>query len=260
MARTYEAMEKAAREITRKPESVTPGKQESKAPDPLESKQAAVPHPADCFRLSPRSFEEYSRLKNSLVALLPSARERSILFCGAGPEDGASTIVRNFALFLSAVSERVLLVEANLHTPCLHVDFGFDSEPGLRECLDGRRTALDVVREIPGQRRFSFMTCGRNEENQLSLFDQEAVESMLQSVKTEHDWVLLNAPPLNRYDDATVLAAAMDGAVLVVRAEKTRLEVAQNAKQRLEEGHAKVLGVVFNGRKMRIPGWIYRRL
>ena len=56
------------------------------------------------------------------------------------------------------------------------------------------------------------------------------------------------------------LADNGDGVVLVVRAEKTRWEVAQSARERLENGKSNILGVVLNDRKLHIPGWIYRRL
>jgi len=48
--------------------------------------------------------------------------------------------------------------------------------------------------------------------------------------------------------------------VLVVRAEETRLEVAQAAVQRLRQANAKLLGSVFNARRFYMPNWLYRLL
>ena len=52
----------------------------------------------------------------------------------------------------------------------------------------------------------------------------------------------------------------MDGVVLVVQAENTRWEVAQSAKERIEDENIKILGAVLNKRKMHIPGWAYKIL
>jgi Mrp family chromosome partitioning ATPase len=52
----------------------------------------------------------------------------------------------------------------------------------------------------------------------------------------------------------------MDGVVMVVQAEKTRWEVAQSARQRMEHDKVKILGVVLNKRQMHIPEWAYKML
>ena len=59
-------------------------------------------------------------------------------------------------------------------------------------------------------------------------------------------------------NDAASLAAGMDGVILVVEAEKTRWEVAENARKSIKGGNRKVLGVPLNKREYHIPSWLYR--
>ena len=73
-------------------------------------------------------------------------------------------------------------------------------------------------------------------------------------------WVIIDGPPVTTYPDSSNLAVVADGAILVVRAEKTRWEVAQKAIKVLNEAGAAVLGGVLNGRKYHIPEFIYKRL
>jgi Mrp family chromosome partitioning ATPase len=49
----------------------------------------------------------------------------------------------------------------------------------------------------------------------------------------------------------------MDGVVLVVEAEKTRWEVAEQAKRTLEDSGARVLGAVLSRRQFHIPAAFY---
>jgi Mrp family chromosome partitioning ATPase len=79
-------------------------------------------------------------------------------------------------------------------------------------------------------------------------------------MKTQADWVMFDAPHINSYDDSIALAARVDGVIMVVEAEKTRWEVAEHAKQRVENSNGKILGVILNKRQSHIPDWLYKRL
>jgi Mrp family chromosome partitioning ATPase len=74
------------------------------------------------------------------------------------------------------------------------------------------------------------------------------------------DWVLFDAPPVNHFDEGLALSGMVDGVVMVIQAEKTRWEVAQSAKQRLEDSGGRILGVVLNKRKFYIPKWLYETI
>jgi Mrp family chromosome partitioning ATPase len=105
-----------------------------------------------------------------------------------------------------------------------------------------------------------YSVAGSPVANPFSLFESASISALIEEMRKEADWVLLTAPPVNAYNDAVALAKKVDGVVLVLEAEQTRWEVAQSAKERLEDARANILGVVLNNRKFHIPGWIYRRL
>jgi len=52
----------------------------------------------------------------------------------------------------------------------------------------------------------------------------------------------------------------VDGVVVVVEAEKTRWQVVENLKQKIENRGGNILGIVFNKRRFYIPDSIYRKL
>jgi len=79
-------------------------------------------------------------------------------------------------------------------------------------------------------------------------------------MKLKADWILIDTPPISISSDAIAIAAKADGVIMVIKAEKTRWEVAQNTKQRIEGGNGNIIGVVLNGRRFYIPKWLYQRL
>lgn len=63
----------------------------------------------------------------------------------------------------------------------------------------------------------------------------------------ETHMVLVDAPPVLPVTDSTLLAAAVDGTVMVVRHGKVRKEHVEVARDMLAGVNARVLGVVLNG-------------
>jgi Mrp family chromosome partitioning ATPase len=79
----------------------------------------------------------------------------------------------------------------------------------------------------------------------------------LQALRERFDWVIVDGPPATVYSDAGILAPLVDGVVLVVEAEKTRWQVAEQAKRTLEESGAQLLGAVLSRRQFHIPEALY---
>jgi Mrp family chromosome partitioning ATPase len=70
--------------------------------------------------------------------------------------------------------------------------------------------------------------------------------SILDELAAEGTVVVLDSPPALVVTDAAVLAAQMDGIVLVVRAGRTHREGAREVKRLFERIRAPILGVVIN--------------
>jgi len=72
--------------------------------------------------------------------------------------------------------------------------------------------------------------------------------------------VVLDTPPVLESPLALALAPTVDGVVLVVEAERTRVAVARAARDALVAGGANLLGVVLNRRRFHVPAGLYKRL
>lgn len=84
--------------------------------------------------------------------------------------------------------------------------------------------------------------------------------SNLNTLKFMFDFILVDCPSVTASAEAAFFASAVDGAILVVEAEKTRKEQVRSAISTMELAEAKVLGCVLNKRRYPIPSWLYRRI
>jgi len=249
VAKTYEALLKAEQEKVIPPEEVTV----------FDTNSQAKPHFLVSFKSVPQITEEYHRMRQSLLSASPLHSTKALLFASATKGEGTSTVITNFAITLATAGDKVLLVDANHRNPSLHELLSVEKNSGLTELLLDNKSVEELIKKTTFN-NLCIITSGTHLSNPSSLFESKQFDNFITQMKAQADWILFDAPPINIYNDASTLAAKVDGIILVVEAEKTRWEVAQNAKERLENGKIKILGAILNRRKMHIPEWAYKML
>lgn len=188
-----------------------------------------------------------------------AGQPRSLALASAVHEEGVSSAA--FALANSLVRQhglRVLLVDANLRAPSLHELCDLPRAPGLAELMNGGGAWQGAAHEVQGG--LTVITAGVVVEHPSRLFAGSALQDQLTRLDGAVDWVLFDCPAVNVYPDAAAIAAACAATVLVVRSGRTRREIVQDAKRRLEQAGASVAGVVLNRRRYYIPEALYRWL
>jgi capsular exopolysaccharide synthesis family protein len=249
MSRTFEALEKAEKANN----AGAPVTHIFEPPPAIKQKPPLGP------KASVRMTDEYNRLRQGIIAALPGLKTRVLLFTSSTAGEEAAPVLAAFGRVLARSGERVLLVDTDLRGPMLQGLFGMDGGPGVAQLFSGKGDLVAFMKRTETE-GLLMVTAGRPAANPCSLLESAGVDAFIECMRKEADWVLLTAPPVNAYNDAISLVGKVDGVVLVVEAEQTRWEVAQSAKERLEDARANILGVVLNNRKFHIPGWIYRRL
>jgi Mrp family chromosome partitioning ATPase len=71
---------------------------------------------------------------------------------------------------------------------------------------------------------------------------------------------MLDCSPVEQYSDAQFVAPRVDGIVMVIRSEVTRIETAIKTKRQLEWAGGKVIGTVLNDKRSYIPLLLQRFL
>jgi capsular exopolysaccharide synthesis family protein len=202
----------------------------------------------------------YERIIQRLLSFRRVPQHGVIIVGSSVAGEGASTIARNTAIGLGRRErDQVLLVDGNLRTPSVHATFGVDREPGLSDVL------LDVMPVTKAIRtgvstEIDVLTAGSRVPSPAQVLSAVALENVVVAALSLYDWIIFDSPPATSYPDSTSIASVCGGAIVVIRAEKTRLEVVEEAKRKLESSGVGLLGAVLNRREYHIPGFIYKRL
>jgi non-specific protein-tyrosine kinase len=168
-----------------------------------------------------------------------------ILFTSAGPDEGKTSTLANVGALSALAGERVILLDCDLRRPSLHTIFGLANDSGLSALATGG-AAIDSALQSTTLEGLSVVPSGPPTSNPAELLASKACERVLTALRGEADLILVDAPPAAGVADASLLAAHMDGVVLVLDATRTRRADAQRAKQQLEHVKARILGVVLN--------------
>ena len=199
------------------------------------------------------------QLKKKILSA-PYRETKSIVFSSAKHGEGTSTISSYFALSLSKEDDsRILIIDANLRNPVLHRVFGVQAGKGLAELLTDDIDLHSVIQQT-SFRNLLVMPSGKCTQNPAHKFENERLKGLIHELKMEFDFLIFDSAPILPYSDTSVLAPKLDGVILIVKAEETRWEVAQKAKEELEKSGAHILGAILNQRQYHIPEFIYRRL
>ena len=181
-----------------------------------------------------------------------------VVFCGTESGNGCSRVGTESAIALAGqTSGSVCLVDANLRSPMLHNLFGLANRKGFADVLCNQENIRKYSTLVDG---LWIMTSGGHTSNATSLLTRDKLVPQMKELRKAFDFVLIDAPPLDRFADATSLAPLVDGVVLVLEANSTRKDVARKAVDDLRAAKAQILAAVLNKRRFPIPETIYRRI
>jgi len=86
----------------------------------------------------------------------------------------------------------------------------------------------------------------------------ENMKKLINDLREKFDFILLDSPPVMSVTDAVVLAALVDGVVMVIRGAETPIPPIQRAIQQLSDVNVRILGTALNGIDFKKGGYYYQ--
>src|SRR5580692_8306835 len=194
---------------------------------------------------SARGTEEFRTLRSRLYTLREKMALKTLMVTSALPREGKSFTAANLAqVIVRQHGRRALLIDGDLRGPRLHLMLGTAPGPGLTEYLQGKNDEFSVMQRGAMENLF-FIPSGTGIEDPAELVGNGRLKILLQRVEPLFDWIIVDSPPAVLVSDASLLAKACDGVLMVVRSNSTPSDVARRA--RLEFPDQALVGVVLNG-------------
>jgi tyrosine-protein kinase Etk/Wzc len=191
-----------------------------------------------------RIAEVYRSIRTSMYFTKHSGRLGTVLVTSPSPAEGKSTTTANLAISMAQKGVRTLLIDSDLRRPVLDVLFiGSRRKLGLTNHLNREIDWKEAVRETAIKGLY-FLSAGDGVKNAPELLSSKAMLSFIQETKKEFSIVLLDSPPILPVSDAMVLAATVDGVILVVRSGKSSRISLERSVNLLKRTDTPILGIV----------------
>jgi capsular exopolysaccharide synthesis family protein len=200
-----------------------------------------------------REAESFRGIRTALLARARSAGLKVIQVTSPSMGDGKTTVAANLAVALAQTGKKVLLVDADLRCPRLHTLFGLSNRVGLAAAILEEAPLAEAVRPTPVA-NLSLLPSESAPGCAAELLSCGGFKHVLDAVREEFDFVVIDTPALLAVSDPGVVATLADGVLLAIRPTKKARAKAERARGLLASCGTPPLGVVLNNVRRKAYG------
>jgi capsular exopolysaccharide synthesis family protein len=188
--------------------------------------------------------EAFRTLRTNLEFASVDKPIKTLLITSTQPAEGKTTLAVNLAMIMAQGDKRVVLIDTDLRKPSVHRYLGIPNRTGLTDAFRSNYKLANIITPW-GDPQIAAITSGGLPPNPTELLSSERMTKIITELKEMVDIVVLDAPP-GIVADPIVLAAQVDGVVLVIEPGKTKLDSAQVLMEQLNRAGARIVGAVLN--------------
>lgn len=218
-----------------------------------------ITDPVTSFRYT----EDMRKLAARIVNEMSEKNQKVLLVSSAMENEGKSTVSANIALAMSQISPRVILVDMDFRKPSMYkilnmqdskfVDLGEFIEKKIKPNSENfPEEVRAMLCKVPGT-ALSCVLCRKAVPQAVEKYS-ELLRSVMEELKKEADFIIIDTAPISLVSDAEELATMADTSAIVIRQHWVEAKEINDTIDALG-GRERVLGCVFNNaRKGNVGG------
>jgi succinoglycan biosynthesis transport protein ExoP len=193
-------------------------------------------------------------VKVALDSMLGDKPTKIVGIISVLPNEGKSTVSKNFASLVAHLGMRTLLIDADLRNPGLTRILAPRAEKGLLEALKGERQMREISFIEPESGLTFLPSVSKDRITHTSELLASPQMQLLIDDLQHYDFIVIDLPPLGPVIDAKVAAKIVDAFVFVVEWGATARDFVANTLATEREIAEKCAGVLLNKVDMAIVG------
>ena len=194
--------------------------------------------------------EAYKLLRANLTFMLAASDSTKCPVIGVTSSirgEGKSTTAVNLAYTIAEAGHRVLLIDGDMRLPSIGQKMEMDNAPGLSNALVGMGKDKNYIRKSGVLENWQILTAGDIPPNPSELLASERLSRLLESLREQYNYIVLDLPPVDMVSDALVVSSVVDGMIVVVRENYTERQDVRECIRQMNIADARILGIVLNG-------------
>ncbi|WP_337045219.1 GumC family protein [Emticicia sp. 17c] len=205
----------------------------------------------DIISIKSRSLvaEQFRMLRSNiqyLFANTQSEKSKVIAVTSSISGEGKSFITANLASTLGMLDKKILIIGLDLRKPKIQEYLNVVASKGISNYLIDKAT-IDEILYKTDVKNVYLIPAGHIPPNPSELIANGRIKLLLEEVKKDFDYIIIDTPPLGLVTDAALLGSYIDTCLYIVRHEYTPRVFLSNLK---EINYKKVfpsIYIIFNG-------------
>ena len=165
---------------------------------------------------------------------------KTLLVTSSLPGEGKSSLVSCLAMYRAMAGQKVLMVDADMRRPSLHLIANASREPGLADGLKWAACVAEMVRPLD-QPNLYLLPAGRPVSDATDVLRSTSLARVFEEIEADYDLVIIDSPPLVGFSDAVLIAPFVDMHLLAVRWGKNSLRGREARRQANARGRLRHL-------------------
>lgn len=190
--------------------------------------------------------EGYNSLRSSLLYSTAAGLPRTILVTSSQPSEGKSTTALAIARGIARLGRSVVLLDVDLRRPALHRAVPMlngENSVGVSSILTSQCDVDDAIRATDDE-NLKLITSGPIPPSPTELLSSNRMTQLIDELLTRFDLVLIDSPPVLGLADSPLMAALVDGVVVVIQSDRSRRGSLKASLRRLRTMRTTILGAV----------------
>lgn len=170
-----------------------------------------------------------------------------IMLTSANPGSGKTFISINLATVLAIKGYRVAVVDLDLRKGSVSTFAGSPSL-GISSYLSGHAALSDItVHEINGVENLNLIPAGTLPPNPAEMLYSSRLETLIEKLRGEYDYILLDCPPVEIVADAKIINKHADMTLFVIRSGILERDMLPHIQSFYDTGRYRNMAIVLNG-------------
>lgn len=176
------------------------------------------------------------------------AKSQVYLVTSSVGSEGKSFCAVNLASIIALSGKKTIMLGFDLRKPKSPEQFSVSNDTGISTYLIGSASEKEII-QSSGAGNLDFILSGPKPPNPAELIMSERMNTLMEFLKANYDYIILDTPPLGLITDAMILTKYADVTIYVVRQNVTRNAHLQAIDRIYREGKIKNLCIIFNAVK-----------
>nr|WP_320153929.1 polysaccharide biosynthesis tyrosine autokinase [uncultured Draconibacterium sp.] len=160
--------------------------------------------------------ESYRTIRTNLQYKFTNKEQKIIGLHSVQPAEGKTFNATNLACILAMNDRKTVLIGADMRKPRLHRIFNLTNKIGLSNYLAGQ-SDLEAIIQQSEIENLSLIVSGPVPPNPAELIERPAFVQLLEKLKAEYDYVIIDNAPVSRVTDGLITSKHSDLNLFVLR-------------------------------------------